>query len=229
MPTRLNAGYAASEATSYTLTIPSATYTTGSTIVMFVRSSSAASVVDSIVDGAFNSYSLRASDFSTCGFEVWAATNITGFTGTITVGTTASGLSIFEWAYALEYGGDIISAPIDVVSAHANSATTDQVSSAFSTAISNEVVIVGAAQNGFSQFTAGTLFTLIEGNIHDPAHPTDYFGGIQEYYPAAVLSSFTAHMSSDTSLTGAVIVISLQGAGVTPPPDVGYIFRGFSC
>jgi hypothetical protein len=195
--TRVQTTYKAKDGVALTtLATSSITTTTGNTLIVCTRTGvPLPTTVTSISDGT-NTFT--------------KAVEVTGVSGAITV--TFANSSNYGWIYVAEYSGLDKTAPLDASGSGTNNGaggTTNLTSSAFSTAVAGELVFLGAGQNNFDTYTAGTDFTLIEGSIHDAS---GNYGGVEQYIPAGTLSSYTAHITATGTDQYTVVWASFQPA-----------------
>lgn len=186
--------------------------TSGNWIIVFIRGGGTPYDPASVTDTLGTSYTLATSITSGSAF-LWCYYGKVTASGTnrVTVEINTS----WGFVFAVEVSGAAASSPIDVAVANNHVGGSDVTSSAFSTSVANEYVLLCATQATNVTYTAGTDFTLLNGFF--PGN-VQGMGGVEEYIPAATLSSYTAHITSTATVSGAVIVVSLKPAGGTPTP-----------
>jgi hypothetical protein len=210
--TRVQTTYKAKDGVALTtLATSSITTTTGNTLIVCTRTGvPLPTTVTSISDGTNTFTKAVEVTGQDPNMSIWYAKNITGVSGAITV--TFANSSNYGWIYVAEYSGLDKTAPLDASGSGTNNGaggTTNLTSSAFSTAVAGELVFLGAGQNNFDTYTAGTDFTLIEGSIHDAS---GNYGGVEQYIPAGTLSSYTAHITATGTDQYTVVWASFQPA-----------------
>lgn len=196
--------------------------TIGNWIVVIVRGYEGGNNQDitTLVDTAGNTYTFRA-EYRGADPYMWSytapvttahATNVVTATFDITIS--------FRWIVAIEYSG-ITSFDLAGVN-NAALGGSDLVSTAITTAQDEEVLVMGGSQAAFTTFTAGADFTLIDGALGG----ANTYGGIEERITTSDLSSYTAHLTSDTSgANWSTAWIALKGAADVPPvtPPIAWI------
>lgn len=189
-------------------TSPAFSASAGNAMVVIVRAyqGGAGQDVTSIVDTAGNTYTVQAKYRGSDPY-MWVASaeNITAHASNIVTANFDSGLQ-YRWIVAIEYAGVATAGSFDLANTNNQGAATDLVSTSFSTAMTDEVVVMGASQNTFTTFSAGTDFTLLSGTLGGASN----YGGVEEYITTSQLSSYTAHITSDTSAQYTTIWIALK-------------------
>lgn len=152
----------------------------------------------------------------------WGVATVTGTPNATLTETSDNNL----WIHGTAIRG-FTSPTLEAVS-HVKTGTgvTDLVSNSFSTAAAG-IVLVGASQPAFTDYTAGADFTLTNassgasaGKI--PTNGASDYGGVEHYITSGVLSSYTAHMTSvSSSAAYTMILLSFveagAGAALLPP------------
>lgn len=211
--TRVNATVGSGVGSSFTVATAAWSATAGNTIVLIIRANDAGVAMTSVLDTALNTYTLVDSSTATDpSMFMYVAKNITGNAVNVVTATFTAGHP-YLWIYAIEYSGLHATTPVDTQDHKTGTGVTDLVTNAFSTAQASEVVLVGASQNDFAVYTAGTDFSLIDGSIGAGA-----YGGLEEYITSGTLTTHTAHITSTktaqyTTVTGA---FKAAAGGATP-------------
>jgi len=181
------------------------TPTTGNAIVVVLKSEWGIST--GISDGT-NTYELVSQAYNgdvNKIVSIYVAKNITGTATDITISFGVS--SGYHQTIAIEYSG-FAADPIDATASGGlfdDTGTTDVATNAFSTAQAGELVIVAAVPSATATFTAGTDFTLIDGNVESMQSL-----GVEEYGVGGTLSSYVAHMTSSATLNFSIAWASFK-------------------
>jgi hypothetical protein len=208
-----NASSVSSQAT------PATSLTAGNLSVVFIRTSHPATL-NTVVDTAGNVYTLATSYVAADPhLYVYYCENCAGHASNQVTVTLSAGQT-FWWVMALQYSGVATAGSLDIaITVRDATALADIASASFSTAVPNELVLMAASVGGFSSFTAGADFTLIDGQIGT----TNFFGGIEEYITRTKLSSYVAHFTNSAPGGGVgdtAIVVSFKPAAAGPSAGV---------
>lgn len=185
--------------------------TTGNTLTVFIRCAAAGETITSVTTPS-NTLSLVGSNITQDPHEyIYEKLNITGeTTPAVTVVWGGTPGNAYMWVGVLEVAGIPTSSARDTFDFHAvGVGATDQVTNAFSTTLSG-IVIMASAAAAFGPYTAGTDFTLQDGQMGNAT--SNHFGGIQYYVTSAPLSSYTAHFNGPSAAyTTAMIAYKATG------------------
>ena len=211
--------YAKGGATGSVTTIATAGFgsaiTAGNTIAAFFRSAQDQVAGITMSDSAGNNYTQAAIDTSADPrVSSWYCEDILGAASGVTVTANFATGAGFVWLVAVEYAGVATSGVLDTDGAHRGTAATDLVSDSLSTAVAGEVLTMAVSQNALATFSAGTDFTLIDGTLGQGGN----YGGVEEYITTGTLSSYTAHITSDTSAAYCTAWIALKPGATESPP-----------
>jgi hypothetical protein len=173
-----------------------ASVTAGNLLLAVVRSQET-NTNPSVTDTLSTSYASDVSHTS-AGPGLWIFSGIAPSTGTCTVTVTLGTSGTYVWLTVIEYApssGSTWVTPLDVTATGDGSGTTDLTTGTLTTAQASEVVLAAASQNNVATYTAGTDFTLIDGDLAGGVS----VGGTEEYLTSGILSGYTPHITSTNS------------------------------
>lgn len=193
------------------------TVNAGSTIVVGCYNNSSGATMSSVSDGT-NTYSLVSSNNShSPSMFLYRAKNVSA--GTFTITATFGAAETFKACYAVEYRNTNTTEPNDVTgNDNAAGAATDLVSDAFSTSDTQEVVVMIGGVSVCATMTAGTDFTMVDGEIGTTPCGSKGLMGFEERITSGTLSSYTAHMTSTDSAQFTTALGSFKFSAPTGPP-----------
>jgi hypothetical protein len=171
-----------------------ASVTAGNLLLAVVRSQET-NTNPSVTDTLSTSYSSVTSHTSAQP-GLWIFVGVAPSTGTCTVTVTLGTSGTYVWLTVIEYApstGSSWASPVDVSATPGDgSGTTDLTTGTLTTAQASEVVLAAASQNNAATYTAGTDFTLIDGDLAGGVT----IGGTEEYLTSATLSGYTPHITT---------------------------------
>jgi hypothetical protein len=133
-----------------------------------------------------------------------------GSSGSITVTVPWSGGTSYPWVYAVEVQGLAAASPLDVADDTTGGSAGGTISAdAISTAQADEFVLLACGQSAFSTFTAGTDFTLIDGDF--PGNVAN-FGGVEYRITSGTLSSYVPTIAPSGGAGWTTVVAAFKGA-----------------
>jgi hypothetical protein len=186
--------------------------TAGNTIIVFIRDSGLnATDIPTPTDTLGNTYTLIAKNL-TGGFHFAVFYSVLATGGTDSVTCNFGATTDYPFIYAIEVSG-LSSTPLDTSSVSATTqASATITAAAITTAQAAEYIVLGCSQDNFAHYTAGTSFTLVDGNF--PANTND-FGGIEEFITTSTQTSFQGTITTDLTTSHASITIVAAFKGST--------------
>lgn len=188
------------------------TVNAGSTIAVGCYNNSSGATMSSVSDGT-NTYSLVSSNNSQSpSMFLYRAKNVSA--GTFTITATFGAAEFYKTCLAVEYRNSDQTEPNDVTgNDNAAGAASDLTSDAFSTSDAQEVVVMIGGEQVCSTMTAGTDFTMVDGEVGTLTCGSKGLMGFEERITSSTLSSYTAHMTSDASTPFTTALGSFKAAG----------------
>jgi hypothetical protein len=185
--------------------------TSGNLLIVLIRDNG--DTVTGISDTLSTSYTLAGKEVA-INPAMYIYSGVASSTGANTVSVTFSG-NAYVWVYGIEVSGCATVSPLDAFDGFSTaSAATDLTTDPITTSQSDTYIVMGASQGTFTVFSAGADFTLVDGTI--PTNAND-FGGVEEYIPGSVKTTYTPHLTSNTSAAYTAVVAAFKGAAAAGP------------